>query len=58
MGYQLIINENVSLNVYEIRIIFSTLKFRTDQILHNTCNLAQVITVNQAGFAGVIKCYP
>ena len=42
---------NVSLNVYEIRIIFSTLKFRADQILHNTCNLAQVTTVNQADFA-------
>ena len=31
MGYQLIIDENVILNVYEIRIIFSTLKFMTDQ---------------------------
>ena len=31
-------------------IIFSTLNVRTDQILYNTWNLAQVTTVNQAGF--------
>ena len=37
--------------MYELQIIFCTLKFRTDQILRNTRNLAQVTTVNQAGFA-------